>query len=64
MDEEVVAELIQEKFNYKNVKKELSKLLETVHQNKILSKYDELEAKLGGIGASEKTAKLILNYLK
>jgi lipid-A-disaccharide synthase len=46
------------------VKKELSKLLETVHRDKILSKYDELEAKLGGIGASEKTAKLILNYLK
>lgn len=64
MDEEVVTELIQEKFNYKNVKKELSKLLETVHRDKILSKYDELEAKLGGIGASEKTAKLILNYLK
>ena len=64
MDEEVVAELIQEKFNYKNVRNELSKLLETVHRNKILSKYDALEAKLGGIGASEKTAKLILNYLK
>ena len=64
MDEEVVTELIQDKFNTKNLKKELSKLLDNKHRKTLLKKYDELEAKLGGIGASEKTAKLILNDIK
>jgi lipid-A-disaccharide synthase len=64
MDEEVVTELIQEKFNYKNLKKELSKLLDINYRKSLLEKYDILETKLGGIGASEKTAKLILKDLK
>ena len=64
MDEEVVTELIQEKFNSKNLKKELSKLLDEKYRVTLLKKYDDLESKLGGIGASEKTAKLILNDLK
>lgn len=64
MDEEVVTELIQENFNSKNLKKELSKLLEVTHRKSLLAKYDILETKLGGIGASEKTAKLILKELK
>ena len=64
MDEEVVTELIQDKFNSKNLKQELSKLLDKNHRKAILKKYDDLESKLGGIGASEKTAKLILNDLK
>jgi lipid-A-disaccharide synthase len=63
MDEEVVTELIQDKFNSKNLKQELSKLLDKNHRKAILKKYDDLESKLGGIGASEKTAKLILNDL-
>ncbi|MBP6558188.1 MAG: lipid-A-disaccharide synthase, partial [Flavobacterium sp.] len=64
MDEEVVTELIQDKFNTKNLKKELSKLLEEKHRNALLEKYNQLETKLGGIGASEKTAKFIINDLK
>ena len=64
MDEEVVTELIQDKFNSKNLKQELSKLLDENHRKAILKKYDDLESNLGGIGASEKTAKLILNDLK
>lgn len=64
MDEEVVTELIQEKFNSKNLKQALSKLLDENHRKVLLKKYDELESKLGGFGASEKTAKLILNDLK
>ncbi|NBU80788.1 MAG: lipid-A-disaccharide synthase [Flavobacteriaceae bacterium] len=64
MDEEVVTELIQDKFNSKNLKQELSKLLDKNHRRAILKKYEDLECKLGGIGASEKTAKLILNDLK
>ena len=64
MDEEVVTELVQERCNTKNLKKELSKLLDKKHREELLKKYDELEKKLGGIGASEKTAKLILKELK
>ena len=64
MDEEVVTELIQEKLNAKNLKNELTKLLDDKYRATLLQKYDALEAKLGGIGASEKTAKLILKDLK
>ena len=64
MDEEVVTELIQDQFNSKNLKKELSKLLDEKHRNILLEKYNQLETKLGGIGASEKTAKFIINELK
>ena len=64
MDEEVVTELIQDNFSKKNLKKELSKLLDTAHRKHLLQKYDELEAKLGGVGASQKTAKLILKDFK
>jgi lipid-A-disaccharide synthase len=63
MDEEVVTELIQEKCTKTNLKTELSKLLEPNHRKALLEKYDALERKLGGIGASEKTAKLILKEL-
>jgi lipid-A-disaccharide synthase len=63
LDEEVVTELIQEKFNAKNLKKELTKLLDTTYRTSLLAKYEVLETKLGGIGASEKTAKLILKEL-
>ena len=64
MDEEVVTELIQDQFNKKNLKKELSKLLNAQHRAVLLDKYNALENKLGGVGASEKTAKLIINELK
>lgn len=64
MDEEVVTELIQDKFNKNNLKRELSKLLEGRYREGLLKKYDQLETKLGGIGASQKTAKLILKDLK
>jgi lipid-A-disaccharide synthase len=64
MDEEVVTELIQDQFNSKNLKKELSKLLDEKHRNILLEKYNQLETKLRGIGASEKTAKFIINDLK
>ncbi len=64
MDEEVVTELIQEQFNSKNIKTELTKLLDTNRKEILQNKYAELEAKLGGIGASVKTAKLIIKDLE
>jgi lipid-A-disaccharide synthase len=64
MDKQVVTELIQNEFNSKRLKEELSKLLESGNRKKILHDYDVLESKLGGIGASEKTARLIVSDLE
>jgi lipid-A-disaccharide synthase len=64
MDEEVVTELIQDQFNTENLKKELSKLLDVDYRRSLLIKYDKLQTLLGGEGASEKTAKLILNDIR
>ncbi|MFY8009567.1 MAG: lipid-A-disaccharide synthase [Flavobacterium sp.] len=64
MDEAVVTELIQDEFNTGNLKKELQKLLDENHKKALLAQYDLLETKLGGIGASAKTAKFIINDLK
>ena len=64
MDEEVVTELIQNECNTKRIKEELQKLLEPDYRQKLLNNYDILEQKLGGAGASKKTAKLIVADLK
>ena len=63
MDEEVVAELIQDDCNPKRIKAELTKILNESHRVSLLKKYEDLEQKLGGIGASEKTAKLIVKEI-
>jgi len=63
MDEEVVTELIQENCNTKRIREELKKILDTKYRQNLLEKYEVLEEKLGGIGASEKTARLIVESL-
>ncbi|MFN8274195.1 MAG: lipid-A-disaccharide synthase [Flavobacteriaceae bacterium] len=63
MDAPVVTELIQDDCNTKNLELELRKILEPTHREKLLNDYDALEAKLGGTGASEKTAQLIVRSL-
>ncbi|HLT51305.1 MAG TPA: lipid-A-disaccharide synthase, partial [Arenibacter sp.] len=60
MDREVVKELIQGELNLKNLRKELSKILEGEERKKQLEAYNELEKKLGGMGASEKAATFIV----
>jgi lipid-A-disaccharide synthase len=60
MDKEVVTELIQDNCTSKNIKIELQKLLEPNSRKQVLENYNELEKQLGGSGASEKTAKLIV----
>lgn len=60
MDREVVKELIQEDFNFKNLKIELKNILNPSYRTQIFNDYYELEQKLGGRGASEITAGLIL----
>lgn len=63
MDKEVVTELIQGDCNPKKIKTELDKILEPNHRSKLLAAYDLLEEKLGGEGASDKTARLIIDNL-
>lgn len=62
MNREVVKELIQREFTTQNLKEELTKVLESSHREKIFKDYYELEEKLGGEGASLKTAELIWKY--
>ena len=64
LDKEAVTELIQSDFNKKMVFKELTKILDDDNRTVLFSDYHELEDKLGGIGASEKTAKLIIEETK
>lgn len=63
MDKEVVTELIQGEFNPRRLKKELNKILDTYERERIFLDYEDLEKKLGGKGASEKTAALILQKI-
>jgi lipid-A-disaccharide synthase len=60
MDQELVTELIQEKCNSKNIKTELTKILDPECRKKMINQYQILEKNLGGAGASEKVAKLII----
>jgi len=60
LDKESVTELIQDNFNTKNLENELFKILDHKHRKKIFTDYYELEQILGGKGASENTAKLII----
>jgi lipid-A-disaccharide synthase len=64
MDEEVVTELIQDDCNTRSIREELQKILEPNNRFNLLEKYNILEKKLGGIGASEKTAALIVTELQ
>lgn len=61
MDREVVKELIQGEFNVKNLKTELHKILSNSSRSQMFNDYYELEQKLGGSGASDETAELIVN---
>ena len=64
MDRKVVRELIQQDLNPKNLKKELNLILTNdKSREKMLRDFSELKQKLGGSGASKKTAQLMLSYL-
>lgn len=62
LDKEVVTELIQDEFNETNLENELFKILDHKYREEMFDQYYQLERKLGGKGASEKTAKLIIKY--
>jgi len=63
LDKEVVTELIQTDFNKKRLKEELDKILDPYHRATLFLEYYDLEQKLGGKGASKKTATLILDAI-
>lgn len=60
MGREVVTELIQGDLTRKKLSKEFDKILDGPGREAQLQAYEELEKKLGGGGASEKTASLII----
>ena len=64
LDKESVTELIQNDFNVNRLEKELQTILETKKRTEIFDSYFDLETKLGGKGASEKAAELIVTNLK
>ncbi len=64
MDREVVKELIQQDFNPTTLKNEVSNLLLPERRDQIFEEYRTLRKKLGGVGASERAAKIMMKQLK
>ncbi|WP_298516927.1 lipid-A-disaccharide synthase [uncultured Kordia sp.] len=64
MDREVVKELIQHDFTTKNLKKELTRILDDNERTQLFEDYYDLEQKLGGKGASRNAAKLICGAIE
>ncbi|CAG0950172.1 MAG: lipid-A-disaccharide synthase [Bacteroidetes bacterium] len=64
LDKPVVQELIQDDFNEKQIAKELKEILPGMPKRELMKNdFALLKQKLGGKGASEKTAKLMWQYL-
>ena len=64
MEKEVVKELIQGDFTRTKLKNELKRILKDSNRESIFLDYYDLEKKLGGKGASAKTAKLIVDQFR
>jgi lipid-A-disaccharide synthase len=65
MEREIVKELIQNELTTQRLEKELKTLLfDEKQRTGLLKNYDLLAERLGGKGASEKTASLMIQYLK
>lgn len=62
-DKKIVTELIQDELNEANIKTELALILEGEGRLKMLAAYSELKNTMGNSGASDKTAKKILEML-
>jgi len=64
LDKHIVKELIQNNCNKDNLVIELQKILNKSDRSLMLKEYELLHKKLGGKGASKKTAELITKYSK
>lgn len=63
MGKEVVKELLQQDFNLKNMKSELTKVLSGEGREKMKSEYKKLRTQLGESGASRRAAQVIQEFL-
>ncbi len=63
MDEKVVTELIQEDCNPQKITQELNFIVKGKNREAMLNQYKVLATKMGTAGASERTAKLIVQFL-
>lgn len=61
MDRKIVTELIQKELNTENLVRELSAILDGEKRKEMLSNFKLLQEKLGGKGASDEAAKIIIN---
>jgi len=65
VDKPIVKELIQKDCSIKNIRLELEQLLpETAYRKTMLQGYQEVSGRIGETGVSEKTAGLIVKYMK
>ncbi len=63
-DKPVIQELIQDEMNESSIITELQKILsDESYKNKMLAEYVDLKNLLGGIGASQRAAKMISDFL-
>lgn len=64
MDREVVKKLIQDQLNSESITSELRKVLDdNSFRNKMLTDFTELQTLLGGPGASQRAAEIIVKDL-
>lgn len=64
VDRPLLTELIQQEMNARRLASELQKLFEEDRRQEILAGYQELRERLGQSGASAKTARLMVKYLR
>ncbi|TSA29356.1 MAG: lipid-A-disaccharide synthase [Bacteroidetes bacterium] len=64
MGREVVKELIQHQLTRQNLIRELLQLFDPDSRMRMKQEFNELRKKLGGIGASSRTAELMIQYLR
>jgi len=64
LDRPLLTELIQNEYREVRVKEELSAILQTNRSQQIVNAYKELKEGLGSKGASQRTANLMITYLK
>lgn len=64
-DKEIVQELFGARFGLSSIREELGRIIDNQdYRRRMLSGYDEVIKRLGAPGASERTADLIIQYLK
>lgn len=62
-DREVVKELVADSFSVKNIRQELTKILDGSARTAVLEGYEEVSRRLGDQSAPDNTAHLIFNFL-